>query len=248
MSLQEARLSRLFELADEIESFHFCGPSDDSDEQTAVIYGFKHLVKNFIGTARRIKNQEFQENLQLINTNIDSIYDVYDLNTEVHILIYHLREIAEHSIEFQSISGNFVDPHIIEQLRLVEDFQFDLSKIIRFCEELNSSFNASNYLATALLIRALINHIPPIFGHNTFDQVISQVTKSRRELFKPLNEVARSVADLHTHDVIRHKEVLPTKNQLEPFKANLEFLLQEVLVECKREIVAQANNPVRADF
>ena len=43
--------------------------------------------------------------------------------------------------------------------------------------------------------------------------------------------MARGVADLHTHDLIRRKEVLPTKNQLEPFKANLEVLLQEILVE-----------------
>lgn len=234
MSLQEVRLSKLLELANEIESFRFCGPSDDPDEQIAVIYGFKHLVKNFIGIARRVKNQEFQEDLQAINTNIDSIHEVYDLSADVQVLIDHLREIAEHPVEFQSTSGSFVDPQIIEQLRLVEGFKFDMSKVIRFCEELNSSFNASNYLASALLLRALINHIPPIFGHTTFPQVVSQVSKSRRELFKPLDDVARDVADLHTHDLIRHKEVLPTKNQLEPFKANLEFLLQEVLVEVQK--------------
>ena len=234
MSLQEARLSKLLELADEIESFRFCGPSDDPDEQTNVIYGFKHLAKKFIGTARRVKNQEFQEDLQLINANIDSIYEAYDLHSEVQILIDHLREIAEHPVEFQSISGSFINPQIVEQLCLVEGFKFDLSKIIQFCEELNSSFNTGNYLASSLLLRALINHIPPIFGHTTFQQVISQVSKSRRELFKPLDDVARDVADLHTHDVIRHKEILPTKNQIEPFKANLEFLLQEVLVEAQK--------------
>jgi hypothetical protein len=71
--------------------------------------------------------------------------------------------------------------------------------------------------------------------------VVSQVSKSRRELFKPLDDVARDVADLHTHDLIRHKEVLPTKNQLEPFKANLEFLLQEVLVEVQKNSAIAAS-------
>jgi hypothetical protein len=234
MSLQEVRLGKLLELSDEIESFRFCGPSDDPDEQTAVIYGFKHLVKTFIGIARRVKNQEFQEDLQAINTNIDSIHEVYDLSTDVQVLIDHLREIAEHPIEFQSTSVSFVHPQIIEQLRLVESFKFDMSKVIRFCEEINSSFNASNYLASALLLRAFINYMPPIFGHTTFSQVVSQVSRSRKELFKPLDDVARNVADLHTHDLIRPKEVLPTKNQLEPFRANLEFLLQEVLVEVQK--------------
>jgi hypothetical protein len=243
MSLQEARLSKLLKLADEIESLRFCGPSDDLDQQSAVTYGFKHLVKKFIGTARRINNQEFQEDLQLINTNIDSIYEVYDLSADVQILIDHLREIAEHPVEFQSTSSSFVDPQIIEQLRLVENSMFDLSKVIRFCEELNSSFNASNYLASTLLLRAIINHIPPIFGHTTFQQVVSQVSKSRRELFKPLDQVARDVADLHTHDLIRHKEVLPSKNQLEPFKVNLEVLLQEVLVELQKDNSSSSYQP-----
>jgi hypothetical protein len=234
MSLQEARLNKLLELAGEIEAFRFCGPGDDPDEQTNVIYGFKHLVKNFVGAARRVKNQEFQEDLKALNTNVDSIYEVYDLSADVQVLIDHLREIVEHPIEWQNTSDKFVDLQIIEQLQLVKNSRFDMSKVIRFCEELNSSFNSGNYLASALLLRALINHIPPIFGHTTFQQVVSQVSKSRRELFKPLDEIARDVADLHTHDVIRHKEMLPTKNQLEPFKANLEFLLQEILVETQK--------------
>jgi hypothetical protein len=61
MNLQEVRLNKLRELANEIESFRFCGPSDDPDEQTAVVYGFKHLVKNFIGIARRVKARSFKK-------------------------------------------------------------------------------------------------------------------------------------------------------------------------------------------
>jgi hypothetical protein len=93
---------------------------------------------------------------------------------------------------------------------------------------------ARYYFATFFLIRALLNHIPPIFGYETFEQVVSQSTRSRKELFKPLNDIARDVADLHTHDIIRHKENLPTIRQLEPFKPNVEFLLQEIITELQR--------------
>ncbi len=234
MSFENEHLSKLLEIATEIESFQFCGPSDDPDEQTAVIYGFKHLAKTFLAKARKIANQELQETLEAINTNIDSIYDVYDLNTEIQIVIDTLRDISKYPIQFQVASASFVNLLIIEDLRQVKGFKLDLSKVIRFCEELNSSFNANNYLATSLLLRSLINHVPPIFGYNSFDQVVAHVSKSRKELFKPLDEVARKVADLHTHDVIRSKEQLPTKNQLEPFRVNLEFLLSEILVEAKK--------------
>jgi hypothetical protein len=125
----------------------------------------------------------------------------------------------------------FVEPSLIEDLRKSSNKKQDLTKVVRFCEELNSSFSSGNYLASTLLIRALLNHIPPVFGHTTFQQVVSQSGRSVKELLKPLEEIARDVADLHTHSLIRHKESLPTKSQVEPFKANLEVLLHEVIAK-----------------
>ena len=34
-------------LIDRARSFRFCGPSDDPDEQTAVTFGFRHMVIQF---------------------------------------------------------------------------------------------------------------------------------------------------------------------------------------------------------
>ena len=67
----------------------------------------------------------------------------------------------------------------------------------------------------------------------TFQQVVSQSPRSVKELLKPLEEVSRDVADLHTHSPIRHKESLPTKSQVEPFKASLEVLLHEIIVKAQ---------------
>jgi hypothetical protein len=102
----------------------------------------------------------------------------------------------------QAESGDtFVEPSVMEQLCQPTSKKHDLAKIVRFCEELNSSFASGNYLASTLLIRALLNHVPPIFGHTTFLQVVSQAARSVKELLKPLEEIARDVADLHTHSV-----------------------------------------------
>jgi hypothetical protein len=127
--------------------------------------------------------------------------------------------------------ATFVEQSVIEQLRQSASKKHDFSKLVRFCEELNSSFASGNYLASTLLIRALLNHVPPIFGHTTFLQVVSQAGRSVKELLKPLEEISRDVADMHTHSLVRHKESLPTKSQVEPFKANLEVLLHEIIVK-----------------
>ena len=45
MKLTNSKMEEILKLGDEISSFKLCSPSDDPDLQTAVIYGFKNLVK-----------------------------------------------------------------------------------------------------------------------------------------------------------------------------------------------------------
>jgi hypothetical protein len=231
----ESRKTKLLELAEQIENYKFCSPSDDPEIQDNVVFGFRHLTKRFIGYARKIQNQGFQDSIKEIKTDVESVYDVFDLHAELQIVIDDLREILNQSVEWSVTETEFIDSSIIESLSQVKSKKYDLSKVVKFCQEINGTFNSGYYLSTALLIRALTNHIPPIFGHEKFNQVVAQSTRSRQELFKPLDDTARDVADLHTHDTIRHKENLPTKRQLEPFKSNIEFLLHEILTELQKQ-------------
>jgi hypothetical protein len=152
---------------------------------------------------------------------------VAKIQQALHLSLTDLSEMQQrpHASDF------FVDPLVIKGLCESKNKKYDLGKVVRFCEELNSSYFSGNYLASTLLIRALLNHIPPVFGHTAFNQVVSQSARSVKELLKPLEETSRDVADLHTHSGIRHKENLPTRNQVEPFKANLEVLLHEIIAK-----------------
>ena len=231
----EYRLSKLIELADQIESYKFCSPSDDPEIIDDVVFGYKHLAKRFVGSAQKIHNHIIQDSIKQLNTDVENIYEVFNLHSNLQIIIDDLRELLIQPIELSMAETEFIDSSIIENLRQINSKKYDLAKVVEFCREINGTFISGYFLATALLIRSLINHIPPIFGHETFRQVVSQSTKSRQELFKPLDDTARDVADLHSHDTIRHKEHLPTKRQLEPFKPNVEFLLHEILTELQKQ-------------
>jgi hypothetical protein len=152
---------------------------------------------------------------------------IWKIKKALHLSFTELSEVYKRA----ETSDCFVDPSVIDALRQAKPKQFDLAKVVRFCEELNSSFASANYLASTLLIRAMLNHVPPILGHQTFQQVVSQSGKSVKELLRPLEDISRDVADLHTHSLIRQKECLPTKAQVEPFKANLEVLLHEIIAK-----------------
>jgi hypothetical protein len=230
--MEETRFAKLVELANDIEQYRF----DYTDAEGGFYdqLAIKQLAKRFVSAARGIRNKEFQDAV----TRIDPEAPIYDLYADLQCLVDRLREIAENpeALEWTGATEVFVEPSVIGHLRQCPARRFDLSKVVRYCEELNSSYALGNYLASTLLIRSLLNHVPPLFGHATFQQVVSQSSRSIKELLRPLEEVSRDVADHHTHSTIRHKESLPTKSQVEPFKANLEVLLHEVIAKAQEPV------------
>jgi hypothetical protein len=112
----ESRAEKILELANQIENFRFCSPSDDPDEQDAVVYGFKHLVKRFIGHARKIQNQDFQTSIGQINADIENnIYEAYDLHSDLQVIIDDIRELlSKPSVEWSVLQTEFIDSSVIE--------------------------------------------------------------------------------------------------------------------------------------
>jgi hypothetical protein len=149
--------------------------------------------------------------------------------------LHTIKTNLEQQLNFTNLkdSQEYITSNLISNLKLVENPDFDLKKLIRFCEELNDNYKMQNYLSCLLILRAVLNHIPPIFGHTTFVEVVNNSSKSLKAIFTPLQDGARKVADLHTHKTIEKNELLPSENQLEPYKAQLEILLQEIYNKTK---------------
>ena len=86
-----------------------------------------------------------------------------------------------------------------------------------------------NFIAAVLLIRAVMNHVPPVFGATSFKEVASHSNRSIKAILERLEDDARPIADLHNHMHIRKAEHVPTKNQIEPYKSAFEILIGEVV-------------------
>lgn len=123
---------------------------------------------------------------------------------------------------------NFVNQNRIKELKTIKSDDFDISKLIRFCEELNFAFSLENFLSTAMLVRAIADHIPPVFGKTSFTEVANNHgSKSFKESMKNLDNSSRKISDAHLHTQIRKKEVLPNSNQVD-FSNDLDVLLAEI--------------------
>jgi len=226
-------LERALDLADAIEKFPLgkCSPSDDPDKQWAYLTDFIDLVRPFIAAVKRVGDPDASEMLVPLEASPEHISYAYEYKANLQGVIDYLREASSDAAYAGSVRANssFVDDGTLRELRSKTSAAFDLRKLVRFCEELNDAYSRANYLSAVLLIRAVMNHVPPVFGCRTFGEVSAQAGKSLKAVFERLEDSARPIADLHTHALIRKKESLPTKHQVEPYKAGFELLIQEVI-------------------
>lgn len=125
---------------------------------------------------------------------------------------------------------SYVDPERIEQLRRIKSTQWDLKRLVRLLQELNIAHAGEAHMATAMLVRAVLDHVAPIFGRATFNEVANNYAAPRsfKEQMKQLDESLRKIADSHLHLPIRQSEVLPLGTQVD-FRAALDVLLAEIV-------------------
>lgn len=147
-------------------------------------------------------------------------------------------EIIEPKILFPTRNNNpasplfefYINQNRLSEIRAIESDKFDLTKLVKLCEELNECYNSEHYLATSMLVRAITDHIPPIFDCKDFSEVANNYagSKSFKKSMQNLEKSLRNIADGHLHNRIRSKEVLPNKTQIN-FTNDLDVLLSEVV-------------------
>lgn len=139
----------------------------------------------------------------------------------------------------KAVSTNYVDSGRIGDLRAISSQNFDLTKLIELCVEINACYSRGNYLAVAMLNRAVIDHVAPILGCQNFSEVANnyKAPRSFKESMEHLHTSCRKIADAYLHVQIRNKEVLPTQTQVN-FSNDLDILLGEIVR------VLQSINPI----
>lgn len=134
------------------------------------------------------------------------------------------------NLDFESSISYISESRINELNELRENGKFDLSKLLAYCEALNGCYQARYYIAIPILVRAIIDHIPPIFDREKFESAYSHYgSKSFKEQMKHLDKSLRNMADGYLHNHIRIKETLPNNTQVN-FSQALDVLLGEICV------------------
>jgi len=235
MVANKKRKEIVAELIEDARRFRFCGPSDDPDEQTAVTSGYRYLVTQFKRLAAPVLSSPSASRLNAIEVEIDNLYSAYDAKAELDALLPEIEAAMERLDDdgnLQIADGSVIvaESRLIE-LRSLASPDFDFRKLVRLCEEINAAYGLQCYYATAMLIRGLLDHVPPLFGCKTFSEVANNYPgggRSFKETMLHLENASRKVGDAHLHMPIRKSETLPTAQQVSCGQ-QLDVLLSEIV-------------------
>ena len=127
----------------------------------------------------------------------------------------------------------YVDPDRINALQALQDGSWDFTRLVELCREINVAGAHRCHMSTAMLLRTILNHVPPVLGFDTFAEVANsyggpKAGRSFKACMQRLETSLRNVADMHLHTPIRPSEDVPTVVQVE-FAAELDVLLGEVI-------------------
>lgn len=124
---------------------------------------------------------------------------------------------------------SYIDKSRIKDLERIESVNFDFSRLVQICREINSAYENGNYFSIGALLRVILDHVPPSLGFSTFGEVsASYPGKSLKEAFNHLEKGCRKISDGLLHQYIRKRESLPNFNQVN-YISQIDALLAEIV-------------------
>jgi len=127
-------------------------------------------------------------------------------------------------------TDEYVSEKRIQEVIAISSAKFDLKRLIYICKELNTCYQSGQIYTLPLLVRSILDHIPPIFGCKSFKEVANNYsgTKSFRDSANHLEESSRKIGDAFLHTQVRASEALPTSVQVD-FRQSLDVILSEIV-------------------
>jgi len=122
----------------------------------------------------------------------------------------------------------YVNQQIIDDIRAADGRgQFNVAKLLKLIEELNDNYERRNSYATHALLRAILDHVPPILGQPDFNAVANNFAWGRTD-----KRYLKKLADFRDQaDDALHRQISAQADLLDfddmPASVCVDRLLQE---------------------
>ena len=168
-----------------------------------------------------------------------SSHCIGDVEQHIRAAARHIRRVkrdkapAPVQVPLQGVGSQptpYVSPSRIAEIEALKSGKWNFAKLAQLCKELNVAHAKECNYATAMLVRAITDHVPPVFGVTSFAQVAANYagTQSFKKSMQHLQGSLRNIADGLLHEQIRPRESLPSPQQVD-FRQDLDRLLSEIV-------------------
>ncbi|NQW00692.1 MAG: hypothetical protein HQ483_13395 [Rhodospirillales bacterium] len=210
-------------------------PTEHSTTFKALAIEVKSILDEELGLAN-----DFSMNLmRAVNTGASGFTDgpsyaaVVEASKIVHAAARAIKRKRKQPVASPSDSKPYVAGSRIASLQAIGNAQWDFARLMELCREINVAEANRCHMSTAMLLRSILNHVPPVLGFGTFAEVANnyggtKTQKSFKASMQRLENSLRNIADMHLHTPIRPSEDVPTATQVD-FAADLDVLLGEVI-------------------
>ena len=152
-------------------------------------------------------------------------------NTGLEVLNNRFAKVSMPKSKHKNDYVTYIDVEHIQNLKKLSGCPWDFSRLVQLLSELNEAFAAEHYNSVIFLVRAILDHVSPIFGYGKFPEVANNYGgggRSFSDCMQQLDKLARKHADYYLHQKIRRKEMLPNKTQVN-FSPSVDILLAEII-------------------
>lgn len=215
--------------------------TNDSTLQRALKNAFRSAGITNKYSARSLR-YAYAKHLEALGYPIGDVIDSLGIASDLAFKFYYDIGAAKRRIEISPLDvriikvadhapiEDYVSLSRIKQISDLDSKAFDFTKLIALLGEINAASKSNCYLSIAMCARALIDHVPPLFGFQSFKQVIANYssTRSWKKSMEHLDNSLRNCADSYLHLPIRPSEAYPTFQQVD-FRSDLDALLQEIV-------------------
>ncbi|WP_189266666.1 hypothetical protein [Streptomyces fuscichromogenes] len=134
--------------------------------------------------------------------------------------------------ESQPPAPVYVDESLIQELEAKHSTtKWSLNKLIQLLRELNSNYAMENPYSCHMLLRAILDHVPPVFGANNFEQLASSPPQAWKQTDKDYLRQLKNFKP-QGHDAL-HRQIRESADLIKmgymPPHAWLEALLRLVI-------------------
>jgi hypothetical protein len=137
------------------------------------------------------------------------------------------------TIESGQSKQGYIDPGRLAEIEALQSAKWDFCRLAQLCRELNAAYGDGHYITTAALVRIIMDHVPPLFGFNDFDQIAAnyggpKAHRSFKKSMTHLQQSMRNISDAQIHSPLRPTDALPNATQVD-VKGDLDVLLAEII-------------------